>query len=117
MEMDTPITRKAHGEASTATSRKNSRWIASYSTHTTVASSNSISTSADRSSNLPWPKLCVTSAGRAEIPTAANVVSDEIRSSPECALSARIARLPVEIATTTLNKVRPAPATTEYKAT
>ncbi len=85
--------------------------------HTHVPSKSSVSNSAERFSNLPWPYECSRSAGRLDIRTAQSVMAAATRSKAECAASARIPKLLVNIPTTILIVVNSTAAISDQNAT
>ncbi len=91
--------------------------MASYTIHTQVSSSRPVSRKAEKFSTLPWPYWWSASAGLSETRTESRVMKAAIRSSPECAASERMPRLPVVMPTTTLSAVMAVAASTELNAT
>src|SRR5579864_5021983 len=82
-----------------------------------VRSSRPVSTNAEKFSTFPCPYWWSASAGLSETRTEKNVMIDAIRSSPECAASERMPRLPVATPTTNLRPVITRAARTEFPAT
>src|ERR1700756_3046762 len=81
-----------------------------------VSRSSPVSTKAEKFSTFPWPYWWSASAGLSETPTEKNVRREAIRSSPECAASDRMPRLPVLKPTTILSVVITRAASTELPA-
>src|SRR3954462_10686696 len=81
-----------------------------------VSSNKPVSTKAEKFSILPWPYWWSASAGLSDTRTEKNVRTDATRSSPECAASERIPRLPVVNPTTSLRLVITTAARTELPA-
>src|SRR5579859_297615 len=81
-----------------------------------VNSSRPVSTKAEKFSTLPWPYWWSASAGLSETRTEMKVRTEAIRSSPECAASERMPRLPVESPTTIFRPVMTTAAKTEFPA-
>src|SRR5579862_5040139 len=84
--------------------------------HAQVSNSSPVSTKAEKFSTFPCPYWCSASAGLSETRTEKKVRTEAIRSSPECAASERMPRLPVVMPTTILRLVMTNAATTEFPA-
>src|SRR5271166_740224 len=85
--------------------------------HTHVSSSRPVSMKAEKFSTLPCPYWWSASAGLSETRTEKNVTIAAMRSSPECAASDKMPRLPVVSPTTIFRVVIAIAASTEFPAT
>src|SRR3954470_24589442 len=81
-----------------------------------VSRRSAVSTKAEKFSILPCPYWWSASAGLSETRTETNVRMEAIRSSPECAASERMPRLPVVSPTASLRPVMTIAANTEFPA-
>src|SRR5215469_9216725 len=81
-----------------------------------VSSKRPVSTNAEKFSTLPWPYWWSASAGLSETRTEKNVSREAIKSSPECAASERIPKLPVVTPTVIFKPVMTIAARTEFPA-